>query len=195
MGYMDTELHQNAYDFFDKGNAWTLKKIQDHFARPEHAAAVDDAEELIFRMNGKWAFTKERDDGTKFSGETTGALLFEGKVLVADGYLTFGDNTFHHSHFIAARDPETNSMRAWSFNEQGDVTEGEIRMESPEKLVLDWHTHKRDTGRFVDYRVEYTFNGPDEFRCVVLDPPGADGGRAPRVDVTYRRAEPADTVR
>lgn len=191
MGYRDSDLHKQAYEFFDKGNAWTLKKIQDHFASPAQAKAADDAEKLMFRMTGKWTFSSDRPDGTTFSGETNGTLLFNGKVLVADGFLTIGSNTFHHSHFIAARDPQTGTMRAWSFNQDGDVTEGQIRAEAPEKLVVDWQTFQRSDGRFVDYRVEYTFNGPDVFRCVVLSAPEADGTRRTLVDVTYKRTADA----
>lgn len=39
MGFQDTELQKKAYAFFEQGNSWTLKTIQDHFAKPEHAKA------------------------------------------------------------------------------------------------------------------------------------------------------------
>lgn len=187
LGYQDTELHNAAYKFFEQGNSWTLKKIQDHFATPAQTKAVDDAEKLMFRMNGTWSFSKDAPDGTKFRGTTEGKILFDGKLLVADGSLTVGDKTFHHSHFICGRDPATNALRAWSFNEHGDVTEGQVHIEGDKKIIVDWDTHHRSDGRFVDYRIEYTFNGPDEFHCLVLNSLEADGTRKTLADITYKR--------
>jgi uncharacterized protein YndB with AHSA1/START domain len=194
MGYLDTELHKKAYDFFAKGNAWTLKEIQDHFATPQQARTVDDAETLIMYLAGKWSFTKENPDGSTFSGTTEGQVIFDGKLLVADGFLTIGGKTFRHSHFIAGLDPETHAVRAWNFNQDGDVTEGEVRLDGPQKLVIDWNTFQRSDNRFVEYRVEYTFHGPDEFGLVVQYSPDADGTRKTLVDVTYQRVPPGETA-
>jgi uncharacterized protein YndB with AHSA1/START domain len=195
MGFQDTELHRKAYDFFDKGNAWTLKKVQEHFATDDDEADTSKARALLARLVGDWSFSKAAPDGSSFGGATHGRLLFEGQLVVVDGFLTIGGKTFQHSHFMAGLHPETGTLRAWSFNEQGDVTEGEVRLDGPERLVVDWNTHQLGDRRFVDYRVEYNFHGPDEYQCRVLYSPEADGTRRELVDVTYKKDAPKPPAR
>lgn len=190
MGYKDTELHKKAYEFFDKGNAWTLTKIQEHFAKPGNDADVEKARALLMRLDGDWSFRQPRPDGSAFGGSTHSRVIFDGQLLVTDGFLTMGGKTFQHSHFMAGLHPETGTLRAWSINEQGDVTEGEVRLNGPDRLVVDWDTHQKGDNRFVDYRVEYNFRGADEYQCRVLYSPEADGSRKELVDVTYTRTKP-----
>lgn len=188
MGYKDTELHRKAYEFFDKGNTWTLSKIQQNFAKPADDQDVENARGLLMRLDGEWSFSQPRPDGVAFGGTTRSRIIFDGQLLVVDGFLTVGPKTFQHSHLMAGLHPETGTLRAWSFNEQGDVTTGEVRTNGPDALVVDWDTHQKGDARFVDYRVEYTFHGRDEYQCRVLYSPEADGTRKELVNVTYRRA-------
>jgi len=46
MGFGDDEDSQKMRAFFDKGNAWTIKKLQERFAAPKSAKAVSPDPDL-----------------------------------------------------------------------------------------------------------------------------------------------------
>lgn len=191
MGCGDDPLDDEAYAFFDRGNAWTLKKIQDHFAPAHDEQAVAAAEQALHRLVGEWSFSDIRPDGGTFRGETGIVELFGGKVLFATGYLGDEKDLFHHSHFLAARDPRSGTIRVWNFNEHGNYTEGEARLEGKD-LVLDWHTWSAGDGAFIPYRVVYTFDGADAYDLEVSKPADDEPDRMERlVKVRYTRAKNA----
>lgn len=191
MGYDDSELGRQAYDFFKAGNDFSLKKLQAHFADPADDKAAADAEALMHRLIGEWAFRNTRPDGSVFRGDSHITPIFDGKVIHARGSL--GDDKALHPHafFMAARDPRSGAYKVWNFSEKGNYTEGEARAEGADKLVVDWHTWSAADGTFIPYHVEYTFTGPDAYHFEV-HAPNKDTGELQRlVAVDFKRVEPS----
>lgn len=189
MGYDDSALGRQAYDFFKAGNDHSLKKLQQHFADPADDKAVADTEALMHRLIGEWAFSTTGPDGAPFRGHTVVSPIYGGKVIHARGEI--GDDKALHPHafMLAARDPRSGAYKVWNFNEKANYTEGEARADGDNRLVVDWHTWTAADGSFIPYHVEYTFTGPDSYHFEVHAPAKETGELRRIVAVDFTRVE------
>lgn len=196
MGFGQGEDFDKAYAFFDKGNAWTLKKMQEAFRPADETQRVADTEQALRSLVGTWEFRNERPDGTAFRGHTEITSAMNGHLLVGLGSLGDDKALSPHAHFLAYRDPESSAMRVFNINESGDITQGEARLETPTLLVLDWDTRGLATGERTVYRIEYALETADAFTFrVMLPDPAKSAPTRTLVEVHYTRVSDAPTER
>ncbi len=163
-----------------------VHRMVNHFMvlrRHEIKQQADDLRRAIAKLAGDWAFEQQTAD--KLScGTMKATTILNTNFLAAHTTFTAADSSVQQSHLVIGEVPVVRTFRAWRFGHDGGVSEGEVRLEAPDKLVIDLITPSdRSAGR----RIEYTFTGPDELRCMVLDAPNDDGTRETKSDVTYKR--------
>jgi uncharacterized protein YndB with AHSA1/START domain/uncharacterized protein YciI len=186
MGFGEGELYDQAYAFFDKGNAYTLEKLKAAF--PGADEQRQGAGELLKKLIGEWEHSGTRPDGSVFRTRASVRSIFGGKVLVATGLLGNAESMRHHSHFVASLDPASGQHRLWNWNQAGDVTGGEFSVPAPGTLAFGWDTVVARDARRVAYSGEYIFDGDDAYDCIIYEPaPGEPGGRRQMVKVRYTR--------
>jgi len=186
MGFGTGGLWDEAYSIFDKGNAQTLEHIRKLYATAEAEQKVNETQKALRALIGDWEFSKARPDGATFRGTTTVTESFDGRLLIAIGHLGDEKALHQHSHTLFARDPASGTIKVRNINEMGDYTEGEARVLVPGKIELDWFTTAAANAQIINYRVVYTFDGPDAFRCEVFYPT-PEGPESQIVDVLYQR--------
>jgi uncharacterized protein YndB with AHSA1/START domain len=188
MGFGEGELYDQAYAFFDRGNAYTLSKLQAAFPGADEQKQA--AGELLKKLVGEWEHSNTRPDGSTFRTRASVRPIFGGKAIVATGLLGSDESMFHHSHFVASLDPASGQYRLWNWNQAGDVTSGEFTAPAPNTLAFGWDTHIAKDGNRVAYSGEYIFDGDDAYDCVIYQPaPGEPGGRKQMIKVRYTRCK------
>jgi uncharacterized protein YndB with AHSA1/START domain len=182
-----------AYRFFEKGNAWTLERLRQKFARPD--AGKRDAD-VLARLSslagGEWIFENAREDGGVFRGRSVVEAGPDGHSLLMKGWLGDSRGMFFHALTQVFREPKTGAARFLNVNETGAVTEGGIWLAEPNRLVWNWQATALDGAR-TDYRVEMVFDKPDEYIFRLFNASAGDE-RPPIVTTRWRRVAEAPEV-
>lgn len=192
LGYKEGELYDQAFEFFKKGNAWTLEKMQEAFEPPNRQANADAIAKRFASMVGDWEFSQKGADGSTFRGKTSFVPLFDGRVFFAKGFLGSEKKMAQHSHFTAAVHPQTGEWTVWSFDQDGSFTLAPVHLEG-NTMTLDWNTFGANDGIMTPYQVKYIFLEDGTFDTHVLASPNADGTRNTIAKVHYVRSDAAGT--
>ncbi|MBL8886147.1 MAG: SRPBCC domain-containing protein [Phycisphaerales bacterium] len=192
LGYKDGELYDKAFEFFKKGNGWTLEKMQEAFEPPNRQANADAIAKRFGSMVGDWEFSQKSADGSTFRGKTTFVPLFDGRVFFATGFLGSDKKMAQHSHFTASVHPQTGEWTVWNFDQDGSFTLAPVQLEG-NTMTLDWNTFGANDGVLTPYQVKYTFLDDGTYDVHVLATPNPDGTRNTIAKVHYVRSDAAST--
>lgn len=185
-GFGEGEQYDQAYAFFQQGNAWTLAKMQEAMNDKTREARNERIAKAWKSMLGAWEFAQKTPKGETFRGRSTIAALFGGRVIFASGFLGNDKKMGHHSHLTAGVDPESGEWMVWNFDQDGSFTRGPVYFEG-DKMVVDWTTANAADGKLIDYRVEYAFHDDGDYTVKVLTPPEANGTRGTIAEVRYKK--------
>ncbi|MBX3381237.1 MAG: SRPBCC domain-containing protein [Phycisphaeraceae bacterium] len=192
MGYKDGELYDKAYEFFEKGNAWSLEKMKEAFEPPDRQAKADAIRKRFESMVGDWEFSQSTSDGGIFRGKTRVEPLFDGRVYFAAGFLGNKEKLSRHSHFTAAVDPRSGEWSVWNFDQDGTFTLAPVHLEG-NTMILDWNSYSLESGVMIPYQVKYIFLDDGTFDLHVQASPNPDGTRNTIAKVHYVRPADAGT--
>lgn len=189
LGFGTGPLFEEAYTFFEKGNAWTAEQMRRKFERAPSPANEDDrAWALLERLarDGEWIHENRRDDGGVFRVRTVVTPGPGGKSIAFRGWLGTQEGMFPHGQGLAWREP-TGTVWFTNLDEGGARASGRIL--SPEENVLDWEWDVLSAaGESRRYAVRFTFDGPDAYRGVISNI-APDGTSRVVVDANYRRVQ------
>ena len=193
MGYREGELYDKAYEFFEKGNAWSLQKMQEAFEPADREAKASAIRKRFDSMVGDWEFSQTTSDGGVFRGKTHVTPLFDGRVYFATGFLGNEKTMARHSHFTAAVDPRSGEWTVWNFDQDGTFTLAPVRLEG-NTMTLDWNSYPlSENSAMIPYQVKYTFLDDGTYDVQVLATPNPDGTRNTIAKVHYVRPENTGT--
>lgn len=190
MGFGDGPLYDEAYAFFEKGNAWTAEQMRKKFGRPADADAADRAWALLERLasGGEWVTENAGPGGKVFRVRNVIRPGPAARSFSFRGWLGMGEGMLPHSSGVAWREP-TGEIWHTNLDESGGRAGG--RVTAPDDNTLEWEwdvlTGKGESHR---YAVRFTFDGPDAYRGVISSI-AADGERKVVVDAVYRRVDDA----
>lgn len=192
LGFKDGPLYDQAFDFFQEGNAQGLAILQNAFESKDRRDRATKTAAALKSLVGTWEFSQPGSDGSTFKGRTTIAPLFGGNVLFGTGFLGNEKKLVQHSHLTIAKDPRTDQWTFWNFADDGSITAGACTLEGDNKLVVDWDTTMKD-GKRIGFLVEYTLIDHDNFDLLVQGPKEKDGTRGKIANVHYKRVSTPDT--
>jgi uncharacterized protein YndB with AHSA1/START domain len=194
MGYKEGPLFDQAHQFFQSGNDWTLEHMKKAF---EGGAAASNRGALAVMENmlgGEWIAETAAPGGGTMLARTVWRRQ-AGGFLVVDGWLGNDQGMRPHAHFVCGEDPATGGVGFWSFGEHADIARGHVRLIGEGRVALDWTMDapgENGTARRVPYHIEFTLEGTDAYRVAMwraAEPPTA--GTVPDIALVYRRVERA----
>lgn len=213
MGYDESAESQKLRDFFERGNALTLKKLQEKFAaKSDHNAESTPAERdndsvlahLAKFVGGEWISDNKRPDGGVFRVRNQMTFGPDGKSLVTRGWLGNADGMFEHSAAQIWRDRNPDGSAAVRFqniDEGGSIARGEIRMHDPRTSEWSW-TSTSLSGNTTRYRVTMCLETDDSYQLKIFalpSPESSSADAAPRemVSAKFQRvaAAPAEFLK
>lgn len=188
MGFGTGPEWDKAYEFFDKGNAWTLEKMKKAFGSESAEAETKRAFELLKSLAGStWIHESTRPDGSLFRARADVRALGAGEFVVIEGFLGGKDGVKPHAHSVYGLDPESGGLRFWQFIEGGTLAAGSVRLEGENRLVSDWNLTGPD-GKVRTLPIEIVIEGKDAWRFrAYADAATAASGGKPMMDVPYAR--------
>jgi uncharacterized protein YndB with AHSA1/START domain len=163
MGFTDDDESRQMRAFFDRGNAYTLRKLQEFFGMPTTRPAADALNLARRVLGGEWRHESQRDDGGILRAKQIFTDGPDGKSIIGEGWLDTGKGPFCHSRLQVYREPGTGRLVFQNINESGAIARGELRAIGPDKLEWDWNAQELD-GATANYRVHMTFTGSDRCR-------------------------------
>ncbi len=177
LGWAETEDAKRLRDFFDAGNAYTLKMLQKHFERPDAAERDATTLRLAQRLvGGEWIHEGERPDGGVFRVRNVIEYGADGESLVARGWLGDAEGMFYHGASLFWRAPasEGGGVKFVNVNENGDVAAGRMSSIGDDTLVWDWDVSRLDETR-TSFVVHAVFDDENHYRMrlFVKDESGA----------------------
>lgn len=167
MGFGDDEESRQMRDFFEQGNALTLRKLQAHFpllATQPAGEALALARRLI---GGEWHHERQFNDGTVFRALVICSDGPDGASFLDQGWLGDAEGMFHHGMSLVWREPATGRVLFQNISEAGAVARGEVRVIGPQKLEWEWNVTSL-AGRPSEYLVHIEFDGPDAYQMQLL---------------------------
>lgn len=188
MGYGVGPEWDKAYEFFDKGNAWTLEKMKKAFGRESAEAETKRAFELLRSIAGSsWIHESTKPDGSLFRARADVRELGRGAFVAIDGWLGDKNGMTPHAHSVYGLDPASGGLRFWQFVEGGTLAQGSVRLEGENRLVSDWNLTTPD-GSVRTLPIEIVVEGKDAWRFkAYADAATAESGGKPMLDVPYTR--------
>jgi uncharacterized protein YndB with AHSA1/START domain len=193
MGYGADEASQKMREHFDKGNAWTLEKLRQRFARPDAAEQSGATLKLLRALvGGEWIAEKVRPDGRLLRARTIWDEGPGGKCVSARGWIGGEDGMFLHGSLQAWLEPVRGAVVFQNLDENGGIARGEIRMPTPNLLQWDWDILSA-TGETTSYQVDMTLEDPSHLRFIVKKPT-KDRPAQELVNLLYTRVDEAPAV-
>ncbi|MCB9838670.1 MAG: SRPBCC domain-containing protein [Phycisphaeraceae bacterium] len=164
MGIEDTPAGVAAYEFFKEGNPFTFDAAKAHLERPDQARRTERLLGMLGALvGGEWIHEGKAPDGRRFRVRNVVRYGPDGRSLVANGWLGFGDaGMYDHGPTMVWSDPD-GVVRFSSVHEEGTIGSGTIRLlgdtETSESFEWDWNALQPDGGR-----------QHFAITCVILDP-------------------------
>jgi hypothetical protein len=127
-GYGDDEASRKTREFFERGNGWTLKRMQELFAKE---SALPKANEVFQRLEplagAEFHAEAEVAENLFVRARTRWSRCFD-EFLLLEGWLGApGDeNLREHAFQIYGVDPFTGVASFWKFGEEGSIARGEL---------------------------------------------------------------------
>ncbi len=213
LGYDGSTESQQLRAFFDRGNAYTLRKIQDKFApQPALAAtnkpAIDDAEQVLAHLakfvGGEWISENKSPDGGVFRVRNHMIVGPDGKSLVTRGWLGGADGMHEHSaaQIWRVRNPDNSvTIRFQNIDESGSIARGEIHMLDERTSEWSWISNSLG-GTIAHFRVNMILESDDSYRLRIIalsptDSKTPDTTEREMVNVRFQRvaAVPAEFLK
>ena len=202
MGYGEGPEWDDIYNKFKVGNAYTLEKLREKFAPspPEGADDVEssakadegkpDALAILSQMaGGEWIHESTQEDGGVFRVRNVMERGPDGECIVGRGFLGDAEGMYEHGATLVYREPVTRRTRFLSVNEDGSVSQGEIRALDEHTVEWDWNIETPEGAKSA-FRVHSHFPGDDQY-TFKLWRQGDDGVWLEMVDLAYTRVEKA----
>lgn len=203
LGFDSSAESQQLRAFFDRGNAYTLRKIQESF-EPQPAPsttskpATNDAEQVLAHLakfvGGEWICENKLPDGGIFRVRNHMNFGPDGKSLVTRGWLGGADGMHEHSAAQMWRDrnPDNSlTIRFQNIDENGSIARGEIHMIDERTSEWSW-TSNSLAGTATHYRVTMMLESEDSYQLRIVALPAADSkspvtSEREMVNVRFRR--------
>lgn len=209
LGYGEGEDWDRLYEFFDKGNAFLLTRLQEvanrkaaemELAAGEAQAAASAGERVAARgrealervkrlVGGTWVHHSEMD-GQPLRVRNVIRPGPGADSLTARGYLGLGGEPRYHAASQLWLDPGSGELRFQSLDEHGGIARGGIRPLGDDGVVWDWNVTTAE-GELVPYRAETVFRGPDRYEMTLVELAGHEEVRRPAL--LFERMEEAAT--
>lgn len=190
MGYGEGPLADEAYAFFQKGNAWTAERMKEKLSKGrEREVQNDRAWAIVQRMpGGDWIHENKMEGGKVFRVRSVSKAGPGEHSVYFNGWLGTEEGMFFHSSGQIWRLPD-GSVWFQNVDEGGGVAAGAIT--SPEADVVEWDWRLTNTkGELHRYHIRHTYSGADGYRGVISRI-GDDGARSVMVDADYHRVAEA----
>lgn len=189
LGYDASPESQQLRTFFERGNAVTLRKIQEKFAPPPLAVtskpATNDAEQVLAHLakfvGGEWICENKLSDGGVFRVRNHMNFGPDGKSLVTRGWLGGVDGMHEHSaaQMWRERNPDNSlTVRFQNIDENGSIARGEIHMIDERTSEWSWMSNSL-AGTTTHYRVTMMLESENSYQLRIVALPLADS-EAPR---------------
>jgi hypothetical protein len=203
MGYGTDEESKKMRDFFDKGNAFTLQKLQQKLSPPAASppTAGDSAARILTLLGSlagdEWIVDNKRPDGGVFRSRSQWALGPDGVSIIARGWLGDADGMHPHGASQIWREPPATPggptrVRFQNIDENGSLSRGEIRLVDDKTTEWDWDLTGL-SGRAARFHVLLRLESKDEYRLIVSRLAADSAGNAAAsektemVNVVFRR--------
>lgn len=203
IGYGTGGAWDEAYAFFERGNAWTLDQMRQKLG----AINATDAREVMAMLasyEGEWIFERTNADGKPFRGRTRFYAMTDGAWIGADGWLGDDEGMHSHAHWVSGIDASTGLVAYTNYFEQGHIGRGHIEMVAPNTLGFNMTIHNAVSGdQAADAEpatglaptptlmyFEFERTGPDAYTSRMYR--GIDRrteGATPMMELQYRRVE------
>ena len=190
-GLRDDEAGKAAYGYFKEGNAFTFDGVKAHLEHPDQAERTELAMELLGTLaGGEWIHEGAMPDGNAFLVRNVVRKGPDGKSLISNGWLGFGDaGMFDHGPTIVWLDPD-GVIRFNGVHETGATGSGTIRLISDDTVEWDWNEHTQ-SGEHHRYAIGMTIPGGDEYTAK-MESVADNGERTMFVDnLEYKRVDVA----
>jgi len=188
MGYGEGPQWDEAYKFFESGNAMVMKHFQTVLADETSIASEDRIMDLVRSLcGGEWIYEKQRDDGTVFRARTRLYEILEGNFIMAEGWLGDQNGMWSHAHAVFGIEPGTGQPMCWEFMEGGMFVRAPLTLEGDKTLVYEWNMDRPDgASQKMDIRI--TMINSDEYIFQAFaSPEDQKAGKKPMIEVTYKR--------
>jgi uncharacterized protein YndB with AHSA1/START domain len=195
VGWQEGEAWEQAEEFFQTGNAWTLQQLEQLLAREqqrqgdEPATSLDALDTMQWLVGGEWIHESKTPEGGLFRVRNIIEQGPDGESLTGRGWLGDADGMWLHSETQVWREPVTGAVRFQNINENGAVARGEITANDERTVVWDWNMTERD-GRAARFHVLMRRTGEDAYRFI-LNRYLPDGERREMVNIVYERVAEA----
>lgn len=136
IGYGTGGAWDEAYAFFERGNAWTLDQMRQKLGAID-AADARDVMTMLASYEGEWIFERIGADAKPFRGRTRFYAMTDGAWIGADGWLGNDEGMHSHAHWVSGIDASTGLVAYANYFEQGHIGRGHIEMVGPETLGFD----------------------------------------------------------
>lgn len=179
-----------AAEFFEVGNAWTLEQLKKLFPSPSAADNDRAFAEISQLIGGEWIHENAMPDGAVFRVRNTAERGPSELCIVTAGWLGNDQGMFPHSAAQIWREPGTGRVVFQSIDENGAVATGDITLTEDGSLLWDWTMH-RQRDEMDRFRVTMKFTGPDAYTMNITRLL-ADGAESPMiVNAAFQRVEKA----
>ena len=202
MGFKDDEESQKMRQFFDQGNEWTIKKLQELFAPAEKESAGNEASE--FNMLGKtpekglehgdltslnpligtWEAVEDKAGGGRFHSRVVYEKSLGGKVVNARSYvIKDGESSLVYETVFGWHPKECRPI--WrSYSAWGSLYDGSLKRDG-DTLTFEWDGFLKD--KTVCYRQTIKLAGANRYDWRVYSK--TDVGWRTEKTATFRRLD------
>lgn len=139
-GYGEDEDSRHAFEFFERGNRWTLERLQERHAKSRDAQR---AREIVARLaplvGGDFNAAGEAVAEVRVRARTRWSTLCEGFTL-AESWLATAENEPQREHgfTVYGVDPFSGDAAFWKFGDGGSVARGALIADGPAAVGHLW---------------------------------------------------------
>lgn len=180
-----------VYEFFEKGNAWTLGQLKKKFAKPAHGGFELTQSLVEGLVGGEW-IAEDTINGKTFRVRNVLEHGPDGKSILTRGWLGGSDGMWFHALTMIRPDADAGRYTFHGVNQDGLTSEGDTRATAERVLAWGWNTHNAD-GSVTRLDIQMEFAKDNQSYRMVMRPAG-NPTATPIVDVALTRVPRAPEV-
>ena len=190
LGFTPDKESQDMKLFFDKGNAWTLKRLKDQLLSAETRRKTDKAWAMITSLVGDaWRGCATTADGVRFCPKTQWTFGPNRKSVIFSIWFDEQSSTSAHIHQVIAPDASTGAIVFTAVDDEGKVMTGHATLASDDTISMDWKTDLAD-GAKIRHILTLTLPDADSYTQRIYLSPDDFAHAKPWLDITYKHTNP-----
>lgn len=191
LGWGEGEEWDKAWEFFLRGNRWTLHQLLVMYPGSRMVPAEPKGRQVLELLGpmagGEWIHEGTDPNGNLFLARNRIETGPDGSSLFSKGWLGGEDGMFLHGHSQIWLEPVSGAVRFQNLNERGDLARGEIELQDERTLVWHWNLRQSDGGgRYL--RILMRLDGKDAY-TMTMQEPDPEGGFRSLMEADFRRVD------